>query len=54
MTTSSHANVPIPDNWDELDSHNVYYEYIALCREELRAGKKLPPMFRPRERGDAP
>lgn len=40
---------PLPEDWEERDSHDIYFEYIALCREEQAAGKALAPMFVPRE-----
>ncbi len=46
---SDTAAEPLPEDWAERDSHNSFYEYIALCRKELRAGKPLAGMFRPRE-----
>lgn len=36
---------PLPDNWSERDSHDTFYEYLKIVREEQLAGKPLPSMF---------
>ena len=40
------AAEPLPDDWSERDSHDSFYEYLKIVREEQRAGKPLPQMFR--------
>lgn len=37
---------PLTEAELERDSHDCFYEYIAIVREEMRAGKELPRMFR--------
>ena len=40
---------PLPENWSARDSHDTFYEYVALYRQQWLAGElDLPPMFRPR------
>ena len=39
-------DAPLPEDWSEIDSQNVFYEYIRLCKEERREGKPIPAMFR--------
>lgn len=43
------AAEPLPDDWSARDSHDSFFEYLKIVREEMRAGKPLPPMFRPQE-----
>jgi hypothetical protein len=50
MTDTKTADVPVPENWSEIDSHDTFFLYLKLVREELLAGKELPEMFRPSER----
>ena len=47
MTDTKTADVPVPENWSEIDSHDTFFEYLKIVREELRDGKELPAMFRP-------
>ena len=48
--TDTDAAPPLPDNWSELDSHDTFFEYLRLVREEMLAGKELPSMFLPSAR----
>jgi hypothetical protein len=43
---------PLPEDWAERDSHECFFEYIALCRQEMAEGKPIPPMFQRREAGE--
>ena len=45
MTDTDTAS-PLPDNWSERDSHDTFFEYLKLVREEMLAGKELPAMFK--------
>ncbi len=47
MTDTKTADVPVPENWSEIDSHDSFFEYLKIVRDELLAGKELPEMFRP-------
>ena len=39
-----HDDNELPENWQELDSIAVFYEYVALVRERWQAGERaLPP-----------
>jgi len=43
---ASNQTAPEPDeDWGRRDSAAGYELYLALCREEMRQGKPLPPMF---------
>lgn len=37
---------PLTEAELERDSHDCFYEYLKIVREEMRAGKPLPRMFR--------
>ena len=42
----------LPADWGLLDSHDTFYEYLALCRQQWLAGElDIPPMFRRRDTG---
>ena len=37
----------LPDNWETLDSHNCFFEYVELVRQQWLVGDRdLPPLFR--------
>lgn len=36
----------LPEDWDEQDSRNTFFEYCEMVREDLRKGKPLPEFFR--------
>lgn len=46
---SDATNEPLTEAELERDSHDCFYLYIDLCREEMRAGKPLPRMFQAQE-----
>ena len=46
MTDTKTADVPVPENWSEIDSHDTFFEYLKIVRDEMLAGKELPAMFR--------
>ena len=47
-------NEALPENWQELDSVRVFYEYVALVREAWLAGElaELPMLFQPLPRAE--
>ena len=45
MITSNQPSSEPDEDWGSRDSAAGYELYLALCREELRQGKPLPPMF---------
>ena len=50
---ASNQPTPEPDeDWGRRDSTAGYELYLALCREEMRQGKPLPPMFVRRPQND--
>ena len=54
MTDATRQPPEHDQDWGRRDSAAGYELYLALCREEMRQGKPLPPMFarrRPDERG---
>lgn len=44
--------VPLPEDWEERDCHDTFFEYIAHCREEMQRGAPLPRMFVARDARD--
>lgn len=46
MPDAPREAAPLPEDWSARDSHDSFFEYIALVREEQRQGKPLPKMFR--------
>jgi len=45
MIASSQPPSDLDEDWGRRDSAAGYELYLALCREEMRQGKPLPPMF---------
>ena len=45
MTGSTGQRPELDEDWGRRDSAAGYELYLALCREEMRQGKPLPPMF---------
>ena len=39
---------PLPENWSERDSHDSFYEYVAMLRQQYLAGElhELPAWLR--------
>jgi hypothetical protein len=41
----------LPDDWETRDSHDCFFEYVELVRQQWLAGDRdLPPLFRPTQR----
>jgi len=45
MITSNRPPFEPDEDWGRRDSAAGYELYLALCLEEMRQGKPLPPMF---------
>ena len=41
----------LPNDWETLDSHACFFEYVELVREAgLASDRDLPPLFQPTPR----